>query len=295
MERDLKGAIALLTLFLIITIATLAYSLPSNVYSPQKGSVTEVSVMDYSDSSHSLTVSSNIYINSPKPTDVVVGIPTGSVKTTKPDAEISENGIEWTGAYSKRSRTYFEGDIHNSLYYEASIPFENPIDVSIETSDGKVNALITNNADIAIENIFINYNIGDQQRRYVSHLSNIDANTNETLELELKHPEQRGFVRAMEDGGISNYAAWAVFNRNMILDSKIYGIEVNPFSYDATYVQIIYKLPEGMHNQLIPLETRPAPTHTYRFAWVVEEIEIQAAEPTSPQPFPEPIEIEIQP
>ena len=171
MSKPQIGAIGLLFIFLVIIAGVLAYSLPSNLYSPQQGSAVEVSLMEYSNDKGSVFVKSHIFINSPDPTDVKLGgIKYENLIKTQPNASISADGIVWDGIFSKRSRTYFEGGEYESLYYEASVPFEPPLDVSLDFNGSTVRALIKNNADVPVEDIFVDYVDGSQNTRHTGHL-----------------------------------------------------------------------------------------------------------------------------
>jgi hypothetical protein len=272
MNREQTGAIGLLFIFLVVIAAVLAYSLPSSVYSPQKGSATEVSLMKYSNDTGdtgSVFVKSHIFINSPDPTDVTLGgITSGNLIKTEPDAVVSADGFFWNDVFSRRSRTYFEGGEYSSLYYEGSVPFEPPLDVSLGFNGSRVSAVITNNADVPVEDVFVDYVDGVQHTRYTGHLSAINAGTTTVLELDNQYLDQTLFVRVMEDNGISSYAASALFYDNT------YGMGVvvlGPPDYSRTWSQVVYHLPEGLQDELVPLTITPSPTELYRFAWVVAE------------------------
>ncbi|MBN2487568.1 MAG: hypothetical protein JXA98_00920 [Methanosarcinaceae archaeon] len=272
MSKEQTGAIGLLFIFMVIIAAVLAYSLPSNVYSPQKGSATEVSLMEYSNDAGdtgSVFVRSHIFINSPDLTDVTLGgITSGDLIQTEPDAAVSSEGVVWNDVFSRRSRTYFEGGEYDSLYYEASVPFEPPLDVSLGFNGSRVTAVITNNADVPVEDVFVDYLDGVQNTRYTGHLSAINARSITVLDLKDQYLDQIHFANVMKDNGISDYAVNALFY------DDTYGMGVSVFGprdYSRTWSQVVYRLPEGLHDDLIPLTVTPSPTKLHRFAWVVAE------------------------
>lgn len=270
MSKPQIGAIGLLFIFLVIIAGVLAYSLPSNLYSPQQGSAVEVSLMEYSNDKGSVFVKSHIFINSRDPTDVKLGgIKYENLIKTDPNASISADGIVWDGIFSKRSRTYFEGGEYDSLYYEASVPFEPPLDVSLDFNGSTVRALIKNNADVPVEDIFVDYVDGAQHTRHTGHLSAINARSTTVLDLENQYIDSVDFVRVMEYNGISNYAASALFYDNMYGMSAVV---LGPPDYFRTWSQVVYHLPEGLHDDLIHLSVNPSPTKKNRFVWVVSEI-----------------------
>ncbi len=72
-----------------------------------------------------------LFINSPKPTDVIViGAVPFRMISAQPPADISDGSVSWEGVFSKRSQLYFKNETYTDLYYEASVPFENTIEIT---------------------------------------------------------------------------------------------------------------------------------------------------------------------
>ena len=266
MNNEKKGAIGLLFIFLVITVGVLAYSLPSNIYSPQRGSATEVSLMDYSNDTSILFLRSHVFINSPKLTDVTVASTAPNVITmTQPSAEISDGSVSWSGIFSRRSELYFEDGKYPGLYYEAIAPFENPISVTLEFEGNAVRAAIVNDGAASVENIFVNYYDGGQHMRYAGYLPLINANSNAVLELNNQYPGNDRLVNIMKNDGISNYAAEFLFANEMYAKRNILLVRGD---YDRTWATVTYQLPESLHDDMVSITMTPSPTQLHRFAWV---------------------------
>ena len=78
-----------------------------------------------------LIVFSHVFIHSPKPTDVIViGAVPFRMISAQPPADISDGSVSWEGVFSKRSQLYFKNETYTDLYYEASVPFENTIEIT---------------------------------------------------------------------------------------------------------------------------------------------------------------------
>ncbi len=266
MNNEKKGAIGLLFIFLIITVGVLAYSLPSNMYSPQRGSATEVSLMEYSNDTGTFFLQSHVFINSPKPTDVTVtgAVPSGMV-SAQPPAEISDGSVRWEGVFSKRSQLYFEDETYTDLYYEASVPFENPIDVTLEFEGDVVRANIVNDGDIPVENIFVHYYDGGQHTGSAGYLTLIKANSNTLLELDQQYPNSNRLPNIMENDGISRYASKFLFADKLYPERNLMSVRGN---YDRTWAWVAYQLLGSLHDDLVSITITPSPTKLQRFAWV---------------------------
>ena len=92
---------------------------------------TEVSLMEYCNDANTLFLRSHVFINSPKPTDVIVsGAVPFRMISAQPPADISAESVRWEGVFSKRSQLYIEDETYTDLYYEASVPFENTIEIT---------------------------------------------------------------------------------------------------------------------------------------------------------------------
>ena len=50
--------------------------------------------------------------------------------SAQPPADISDGSVSWVGVFSKRSQLYFKNETYTDLYYEASVPFENTIEIT---------------------------------------------------------------------------------------------------------------------------------------------------------------------
>ncbi|HJH31702.1 MAG TPA: hypothetical protein C5S50_05900 [Methanosarcinaceae archaeon] len=266
MNNEKMGAIGLLFIFLILTVGVLAYSLPSNIYSPQRGSATEVSLMEYSNYTNTLFLRSHIFINSPKPTDVIVtsAVPFRMI-STQPPADISDKSVGWKGVFSKRSQLHFKEGMYTDLYYEASVPFENPIDITLEFEGDVIRADIVNNGAVPVEDIFVHYYDGGQHIGFAGYLPLINANSNTLLELNDQHPSNDRLVNIMKNDGISKYAGKFLFANKLYPERNIISVRG---SYDRTWAWVAYQLPESLHDDVVSITITPSPTQLHRFAWV---------------------------
>jgi len=244
-------------------VGVLAYSLPSNIYSPQRGSATEVSLMEYSNDTGTLLLMSHVFINSPKPTDVtVVGAVPFRMISAQPPADISDEFVRWEGVFSRKSELYFEDEKYPGLYYEAIVPFENPISVSLEFEGNAVRAAIVNDGAASIENIFVNYYDGGQHMRYAGYLPLINANSNTVLELNNQYLGNDRLVNVMKNDGISNYAAEFLFANEMYEKRNILIVRGD---YDRTWATVTYQLPGSLHDDMVSITIIPSPTKLQRF------------------------------
>lgn len=266
MNNEKKGAIGLLFIFLVITAGVLAYSLPTNIYSPQRGSATEVSLMEYSNDTGIIFLQSYVFINSPKPTDVTVtGVAPFSMISAQPPGDISVGSVRWEGVFSKRSQLYFEDETYTNLYYEASVPFENPIDVTLEFEGEAVRANIVNAGDTPVEDIFIHYYDGGQHIGFAGYLQIIDANSNTLLELNYQYPSSDRLANIMENDGISRYAGNLLFADKLYPERNMMSVRG---SYDRTWAWVAYQLPASLQDDMVSITITPSPTKLQRFAWV---------------------------
>ena len=266
MNNEKKGAIGLLFIFLIITVGVLAYSLPSNMYSPQRGSATEVSLMEYSNDTGTLFLQSHVFINSPKPTDITVtGVAPFRMISAQPPADISDGSVSWEGVFSKRSQLHFEDETYTDLYYEASVPFKNPIEVTLEFEGEVVRANIVNKAKIPVKDIFVHYYDGGQHIGFAGYLPIIDANSNTLLELNYQYPSNDRLANIMENDGISKYAGNLLFADKLYPERNMMSVRG---SYDRTWAWVAYQLPARLHDDVVSITITPSPTKLHRFAWV---------------------------
>ncbi|MGP8320976.1 MAG: hypothetical protein ACT6FE_01415 [Methanosarcinaceae archaeon] len=265
MNNEKKGAMGLLFIFLVITAGVLVYSLPSNIFSPDQGSATQVSLMKYSNITKTIFLQSHVFINSPEPADIILEDVAHRITTTQPPAYISNESVGWKGVFSKRSQTYFEGEKYASLYYEVSFPFENPLRVTLEFENDVVYANIVNDGTASVENIFINYYDGEQHVRFAGYLPIINANSNTSLELNDQYYGNNRLVNIMENDGISMYAAHFLFTNEIYVKSNILTVHKD---YDRTWATVTYQLPGSLHEDIVPITIIPSPTKLQRFSWV---------------------------
>lgn len=277
MEKERKGVLVLLSIFLAITVGVLLLSLPSNLFSPEKNSATEVSLLEYSGTSGDARAGSHIFIHSDEARTVELrGISPENVLKTNPPAEIEgspESRLFWEGVFSKRSRTYYQNREYGSLFYEVKIPFENPLGISIEEKEGgRPVAVLTNNGSEPLEYVFISYQHFDGQAllQYSGRLSKLSPGKEVYLGLDREFADRSELISAMEGEGISPHAAGILFSGN-----SWYPLQVNIYppgpgsGAGAASLRVMYRLPESMHETLLPVYVNPEPASFDRFAWVL--------------------------
>lgn len=249
--RERWIVIGILLLFLIFPIGILIYSLPSNIYSPEKNSLTEVGLLQFDNENGSFRA--HIYLNT-KPVEVRIGLK--NIRTV-PEASMLGNEVEWKGVYSKRSRIFYQGSEYESLYYEGSLTYTNPLQFSV-VKNGKVSATITNNGEVPIENIFVMYRTQPYDRPYRGYLGSIDAGKTKSIVLEERYISTDRYREIMEDAGISKYAT-----RVLNYDGKydLHGLLIEP----RQGVKIAYQLPKSEWDLLVPLSVEGVSIK--RFIW----------------------------
>ena len=277
MEKERKGVLVLLFVFLAITVGVLLLSLPSNLFSPEKNSATEVSLLEYSEASGNVRVDSYIFIHSDEARTVELGgTPPENILNTNPSAEIEgspESRLFWEGVFSKRSRTYYQNREYGSLFYEVELSFENPLGISIDLKEGeRPVAVLTNKGNELLEDIFISYQYSDGQGllQYSGRLSKLSPGREVYLELERGFADRSELISAMEGEGISPHAAAFLFSGNSWNPLQVTVYPRSPGSdYGAASLRLMYRLPEPVHEKLLPVYINPEPSSFYRFAWVL--------------------------
>lgn len=275
MEKERKGVLVLLFIFLAITVGVLLLSLPSNLFSPVKNSATEVSLLEYSEASETARAGSHIFIHSDEARTVELrGISQENILKTNPSAEFEgdpEGRLFWEGVFSKRSRTYYQNREYGSLFYEVKLSFKNSLAISIEAKEGeRPVAVLMNNGSEPLEDIFVSYQYFDGQGMlwHSGRLSKLSPGREVSLELERDFADRNELIAAMEAEGISPHAAGFLFSENNWnpLQAIIYPGRVDS---KTVSLRVMYRLPDAVYRTLFPLYINPEPSRFDRFAWVL--------------------------
>lgn len=245
MEDRWKVA-GILLMFLFLVAGYTVYSLPSNVYSPEKNSLTEAGVIQLYLEPPS--IAAKIYVNA-KPVDVAIELSNVKSISSTPAGETEGENLVWKNVYSKRSKTYYKENSYDEINYRGDLKrFTNPLNVRIVKQSGQITALVANAGDYIIKNILIGYKSKTSSESvpapfYTGFIDMVEPGKTVTIPLVMQYADTNKFREGLKNTGLSEYAMNRLSGDYNWLFSRT----------DQSYVN--YILPREILDSELPLKT----------------------------------------
>ncbi|MCX6710942.1 MAG: hypothetical protein NTZ02_02520 [Candidatus Woesearchaeota archaeon] len=154
------------------------------------------------------------------------------------------------------------GTKSNFLFYEAQIKFENPIELSYDTDSVR----IKNNGKYPVENLIFIADFPSSEspifsRTYSARIERLAPGEEKEIPLSESVPNYDVFKDDLKKLGFTDKEADSFVN--------LWGPQLFSPSYRKSSAQFIFRIPESVYDEILPLNAEPKPVDVNRAMYVV--------------------------